>query len=163
MRHNDTLVQRSMASLEWLRSGDRITLELTAARTLKILLNAEDMNISFANVSADVYVVVELVGPVTAVQVISSQGPSSPLRPCSLRLQDSLELGLDPLKNQDSMLESIESESLLYEFSEWHGKNVHVADDKRSASRLRSYNQAMVCVTKPLLKGHSISVSRILF
>lgn len=159
MRHNATLVQRSMASLEWLRTGDRITLELTAARTLKVLLNSEDMNISFANVATDIYVVVELQGAVMAVQVTSAQGPSSPLRPCSLRLQDSLELGLDPLKNQDSMLESIESESLLYEFSEWHGKNIHVSDDKRSAGRVRSYNQAMVCVTKPLMKGHSISVS----
>lgn len=52
MRHNTKFIQRSMASLEWLRTDDRITLELTAARTLKILLNSEDMNISFANVSA---------------------------------------------------------------------------------------------------------------
>lgn len=102
---------------------------------------------------------VELQGAVMAVQVISAQGPTSPLRPCSLRLQDSLELGLDPLKNQDSMLESIESESLLFEFSEWHGKNIQLTDDKRSAFRLQSYNQAMVCITKPLCKGHSISVS----
>lgn len=40
-----------MASLEWLRTGDRITLELTSTRTLKVLLNSEDMNISFPNVS----------------------------------------------------------------------------------------------------------------
>lgn len=52
MRHNTALVQRSMASLEWLRIGDRITLELTPARTLKIFLNSEDMNIAFGNVAA---------------------------------------------------------------------------------------------------------------
>lgn len=52
MRHNSKFIQRSMASLEWLRTDDRITLELTASRTLKILLNSEDMNISFPNVSA---------------------------------------------------------------------------------------------------------------
>lgn len=51
MKHNSSLLQRSMASLEWLRTGDRITLELTAARTLKVLLNSEDMNICFPNVS----------------------------------------------------------------------------------------------------------------
>lgn len=93
------------------------------------------------------------------VQVTSAQGPTSPLRPCSLRLQDSLELGLDPLKNQDSMLESIESESLLFEFSDVCGKNVQLLEDKRSAVRVKSYNQGMVCVAKPLCKGHSISVS----
>lgn len=50
IRHNSKLIQRSMASLEWLRVGDRITLDLTNARTLKILLNSEDMNINFPNV-----------------------------------------------------------------------------------------------------------------
>lgn len=39
-----------MTSLEWLRVGDRIALELTPTRTLKILLNSEDMNIQFQNV-----------------------------------------------------------------------------------------------------------------
>lgn len=92
------------------------------------------------------------------VQVTSTQGPTSPLRPCSLRLQDSLELGLDPLKNQDSMLESIESESLLFEFADVYGKNVQLIDDKRSAVRFKSYSHAMVCVAKPLCKGQSISV-----
>lgn len=51
LRYNSTLLRRSMASLEWLRIGDRITLELTATRTLRILLNSEDMNILFTNVA----------------------------------------------------------------------------------------------------------------
>ena len=55
MRHNSNIVQRSMASLEWLRTGDRITLELTSVRTLKITLNSEDMNITFPNVSPVCY------------------------------------------------------------------------------------------------------------
>lgn len=159
MRHNGRFVQRSLASLEWLRVDDRITLELTPARQLRVLLNSEDMGIAFGNVSADVYVVVELQGPYMAVQVTSSQGPASPLRPCSLRLQDSLELGLDPLRNQDSMLESIETESLLYEFADVHGRNVQLLEERRSAVRVQSYNQAIVCVAKPLCKGNSISVS----
>lgn len=51
LRYNSTLLRRSMASLEWLRIGDRITLELTPTRTLRVLLNSEDMNILFANVA----------------------------------------------------------------------------------------------------------------
>ncbi|XP_050092092.1 neuralized-like protein 4 [Anopheles aquasalis] len=162
VRHNSTLLARSLASLEWLRVGDRIAIELTPARTLRILLNSEDMNIGFTNLpdqSQDVFAVVELIGATMAVQVISSQGPSSPLRPCSLRLQDSLELGLDPLNKQDSMLESIDSDSLAMEFSEVHlGKNVTLHEERRSASRAQSYNQAIVCLSKPLCKGHSVSV-----
>lgn len=95
-----------------------------------------------------------------AVQVISSQGPTSPLRPFSLRLQDSLEFGVDPLNKQDSMLESIDSEALVYEFSEIYGKNIRLLEDHRSAMRTQSYNNALVYVTKPLCKGESISVSR---
>uniref|UniRef100_A0A182NZX9 NHR domain-containing protein n=1 Tax=Anopheles epiroticus TaxID=199890 RepID=A0A182NZX9_9DIPT len=161
VRHNSTLLQRSLASLEWLRVGDRIGIELTASRTLRILLNSEDMNISFTNLpdSVDVFAVVELIGSTMAVQVISSQGPTSPLRPCSLRLQDSLELGLDPLNKQDSMLESIDSDSLAMEFSELYlGKNVTLFDERKSAARLQSYNQAIVCLSRPLCKGHSVSV-----
>lgn len=108
----------------------------------------------------DVYAVVELAGPVMAVQIISMQAPMSPLRPCSLRLQDSLDLCMDPLKNQDSMLESIDSET-LFEFSDCHGKNIEILDERRTAQRTQSYNQAIVFVGKPLCKGHSISVREI--
>lgn len=51
VRYNSVLLNRSMASLEWLRVGDRITLELTSTHNLRVLLNSEDMNITFANVS----------------------------------------------------------------------------------------------------------------
>ncbi|XP_058464925.1 neuralized-like protein 4 [Malaya genurostris] len=158
VRYNSTLLQKSLASLDWLRVGDRIAIELTATRTLKILLNSEDMNINFHNVSEDIFAVVELLGSTMAAQVISSQGPSSPLRPCSLRLQDSLELGLDPLNKQDSMLESIDSDSLSFEFSECHGKNIQLCDDRKSACRVQSYQQGVVCLSKPLCKGHSVSI-----
>ncbi len=158
LRHNNMFLHRSLASLDWLRVGDRIAIELTPARTLRILLNSEDMNINFHNVSDDLFVVVELQGSTMAVQIISSQGVASPLRPCSLRLQDSLELGLDPLNKQDSMLESIDSECFFYEFSELHGKNVQLTEDKRQAMRIQSYNQGIVALNKPLFKGQSVSI-----
>lgn len=107
--------------------------------------------------------VVELQGAIMAVQVTSSQGATSPLRPCSLRLQDSLDLGADVLKNQDSMLDSIESESLVYEFADNHGKNIELTDAKKTACRMKSFNQAIVCTSKPLCKGGTIRVSLHLF
>ncbi|XP_055706492.1 neuralized-like protein 4 isoform X2 [Phlebotomus papatasi] len=159
VRHNGGLINRSLASLEWLRVGDRLTLELTPARTLHVLLNSEDMNITFHGVSTDVYAVVELIGSTMAVQVISrSQGASSPLRPCSLRLQDSLEFGVDPLNKQDSMLESLDSDMLAFEFAELHGKNVQLSEDRKSAWRTQGYNNGVVFVNKPLCKGQSVSI-----
>lgn len=52
----------------------------------------------------------------------------------------------------------MDSESLLYEFSESISKNIQLLEDKKSAIRTKSYNQAIVCITKPLCKGHSISI-----
>lgn len=157
VRHNNELLRRSLASVEWLRVGDRITLELTATKTLRILLNSEDVNIYFDDVPENVYVVAELQGAVMAIQIISTQTPLSPLRPYNLRLQDSLELGLD-LNKHDSMLESIEADNFSsFEFSDHCGVNVKVSDDKKSAMRIQSYNNGIACISKPLGRGQSIS------
>lgn len=158
VRYNSSCLQRSLASLEWLRVDDRITLE-RVENSLNILLNSENVNIQFHNIPNDVYVVAELLGSTMAVQVISTQGPASPLRPCSLRLQDSMDFGMDPLNKQDSsMLESIDSEAQNYEFVDISNKHVRLAEDRRSASRAKSFNQAIVCLNKPLCKGESISI-----
>lgn len=159
VRHNNELLRRSLASVEWLRVGDRITLELTATKTLRILLNSEDVNIFFDDVPDNVHVVVELQGSIMAVQIISTtqQTPLSPLRPYNLRLQDSLELGLD-LNKHDSMLESIEADSFIYEFSENCGTNVRLSEDKKSATRVQSYSNGIVCFSRPLARGQSVSL-----
>nr|NP_648688.2 neuralized E3 ubiquitin protein ligase 4 [Drosophila melanogaster]API64957.1 neuralized E3 ubiquitin protein ligase 4 [Drosophila melanogaster] len=155
---NSSCLQRSLASLEWLRVDDRITLE-RVENSLNILLNSENVNIHFHNVPNDVYVVAELRGSTMGIQVISAQGPASPLRPCSLRLQDSMDFGVDPLNKQDSsMLESIDSEALNYEFLDVSQKNARLSDDRRSVTRIKSYNQSIVCLNKPLCKGESISI-----
>lgn len=157
VRHNNQLLRKSMASVEWLRVGDRITLELTATKTLKILLNSEDVNIFFDDIPENVHVVAELQGAIMAIQIISTQTPQSPLRPYNLRLQDSLELGLDLNKN-DSMLESIEADLFVHEFHENCGTNIRLSEDKKSISRIQSYNNGLVCMTKPLSRGQSVSV-----
>ncbi|KAL7035128.1 hypothetical protein ACKWTF_008239 [Chironomus riparius] len=156
VRHNNQLLRKSMASVEWLRVGDKITLELTATKTLKILLNSEDVNIYFDDIPENVHVVAELQGAIMAVQIVSTQTPQSPLRPYNLRLQDSLELGLDLNKN-DSMLESIEADLFVHEFHENCGSNVRLSDDKKSATRFQSYNNGIICMSKPLSRGQSVS------
>ena len=159
VKHNNELLRRSLASVEWLRTGDRITLELTATKTLKIFFNGEDVGVFFDDIPENVHVVAELQGAIMAIQIISTtqQTPSSPLRPYNLRLQDSLELGLD-LNKHDSMLESIEAESFVYEFSENCGTNIRLSEDKKSASRVQSYSNGIVCLNKPLVRGQSISL-----
>ncbi|XP_017068306.1 neuralized-like protein 4 isoform X2 [Drosophila eugracilis] len=155
---NSSCLQRSLASLEWLRVDDKITLE-RVENSLNMLLNSENVNIQFHNVPNDVYVVAELRGSTMGIQVISAQGPASPLRPCSLRLQDSMDFGVDPLNKQDSsMLESIDSEAQNYEFLDISQKNARLSEDRRSVARIKSYNQAIVCLNKPLCKGESISI-----
>lgn len=165
---NKTLLNRSLASLEWLRVGDTLTLELTAARTVRVLINGEEMNAQFGNVdSRELYLVVELTGATTAVEIVSTVGASSPLRPCSLRLQDSLEYVLDRQhqqqnhhQQQDSMLESIDSDFFTFEFAhDFHGENVKIAEDRKMGQRMRGYNYGCIGIPKALCKGHSICVS----
>lgn len=47
MYHNDEFFDRAETSLEWLRTGDRITLELNSTRTLKITINSNDAFATF--------------------------------------------------------------------------------------------------------------------
>lgn len=160
---NKTLLNRSLASLEWLRPEDTLTVELTSSRTVRMLINGEDMNVQFSNVdSRDLYLVVELQGATAGVEIVSTVGPSSPLRPCSLRLQDSLEYVLDPLNSrqqQDSMLESIDSDFFTFEFAhDFHGESVKIADDRKMGQRVKSYNYGCIGIPKPLCKGHSICI-----
>lgn len=84
-------------SLEWLRANDKIGLKVTHDGNLKFYINGEDMGIAASNLP-EVYVVVELFGSTTAVGITSSKQPNTVISPnASLRLQDSLELLLDPM------------------------------------------------------------------
>lgn len=47
MYRNDECFDRTETSLEWLRIGDRITLELSATRTLKVTINSNDALATF--------------------------------------------------------------------------------------------------------------------
>lgn len=51
LRHNNSILRHTMCSLEWLRVGDRVTVELTPLRNLRIMLNSEDIDICFSEVS----------------------------------------------------------------------------------------------------------------
>lgn len=162
---NNILLNRSYASLEWLRVGDTVTVELTIARTLRILLNSEEVGILFSSIDTkDLYVVVELGGATKSIEIISMIGPASPLRPCTLRLQDSLEYVLDPINKQDSLLEleSFDSDYFTFEFpNEGHNmksQNVRIFEDRKTAVRIKSYNYGCIGIPKPLCKGHSICV-----
>lgn len=47
MYYNNEYYDRAESSLEWLRAGDRITLELSSTRTLKITINSNDAFATF--------------------------------------------------------------------------------------------------------------------
>ncbi|XP_043671711.1 neuralized-like protein 4 [Vespula pensylvanica] len=167
-------------SLEWLCVGDKIGMKRTHDGNLKFYINGEDMGIAASNVPEMVYAIIELFGSTVAINITSSKHQNTAISPnASLRLQDSLELLLDPMppviKNDAGMDTSIDiSEGKLandttltptqavnhlsgetnwnYEFHENHGRNIEL-DRKVIARRVASYNQGVVMSSRPLIKG----------
>ncbi|XP_076684468.1 neuralized E3 ubiquitin protein ligase 4 [Andrena cerasifolii] len=181
VRHNGyVLCMNYCPSLEWLRVGDKIGMKRTHEGNLKFYINGEDMGVATSNIPEMVYVVIELFGSTVAVNVTSSKQQNPAVSPnASLRLQDSLELLLDPmppvLRNDAGMDTSADiSEAKLvndvtltptqcgansvgesdwnYEFHENHGRNIQL-ETKTTARRVASYNQGVVMSSRPVIKG----------
>ncbi|XP_012261174.2 neuralized-like protein 4 isoform X1 [Athalia rosae] len=172
-------------SLDWLRAGDKIGIKRTHDGNLKFYINGEDMGVAATNIPELVYVVVELFGSTLAICATSSKQQNIVISPnASLRLQDSLELLLDPMppimRNDAGMDTSIDiSEAKLlnemvltptqlitsstgeldynYEFHENRGRNIEL-ERKTTARRVASYNQGVVMSQRPLVKGKSFQV-----
>ncbi|XP_012173117.2 neuralized-like protein 4 isoform X1 [Bombus terrestris] len=181
VRHNGyVLCMNYCPSLEWLRVGDKIGLKRTHEGNLKFYINGEDMGIAASSIPEMVYAVIDLFGSTVTINITSSKQQNNAVSPnASLRLQDSLELLLDPmppvLRNDAGMDTSVDvSEGKLvndatltptqsaahfigendwsYEFHENHGRNIQL-ESKTSARRVASYNQGVVMSSRPLLKG----------
>ncbi|XP_051170351.1 neuralized-like protein 4 [Leptopilina boulardi] len=172
-------------SLDWIRVGDKIGLKRTQEGNLKFYINGEDMGVAASNLPEMVFAVVELFGSTVAVSITSSKQQHPVISPnASLRMQDSLELLLDPMpptiRNDIGMESSIEnSEAKLlneivltptqpinasvgdvdycYEFHENHGRNVQL-EKRITARRVASYNQGVVMSSRPLIRGKMFQV-----
>lgn len=181
VRHKgNVLCSNYCPSLDWLRVGDKIGLKRSHEGNLKFYINGEDMGVAAINVPELVWAVVELFGSTVAVSITSSKQQINIISlNASLRLQDSLELLLDPMppimRNDAGMDMSIDtSEAKLneivltptqpvsvlstgetdwcYGFHENHGRNVELVG-RTVARRVASYNQGVVMSNRPLIKG----------
>ncbi|XP_028049148.1 neuralized-like protein 4 [Monomorium pharaonis] len=187
VRHTGfALASNYCTSLDWLRVGDKIGVKRTHEGNLKFYVNGEDMGVAASDVPEMVYAVIELFGSTVAVNITSSRQQNPAISPnASLRLQDSLELLLDPVppRNDAGMDTSIDvSEGKLineatltptqatatgltaandgdwsYEFHENHGRNIQL-ETKTVAKRVASYNQGVVMSNRPLIKGKPFQV-----
>ncbi|XP_008559824.1 neuralized-like protein 4 [Microplitis demolitor] len=171
-------------SLDWLRVGDKIGVKRSHEGNLKFYINGEDMGVAAVNVPEMVWVAVELFGSTVAVSITSSKQQIPVISPnASLRLQDSLELLLDPMpltmRNDGGMDTSVDAseaklqEILLtptqpvvtstgetdwcYEFHENRGRNVEL-EGQTVARRVASYNQGVVMTNRPLIRGKIFQV-----
>lgn len=179
------LTSNYCTSLDWLRVNDKIGVKRTPEGNLKFYMNGEDMGVAASDIPEMVYAVIELFGSTVAVNITSSKQQNPAISPnASLRLQDSLELLLDPMppRNDAGMDTSIDvSEGKLvnevtltptqtavvgltasdgdwsYEFHENHGRNIQL-ETKTIARRVASYNQGVVMSSRPLIKGKPFQV-----
>ena len=99
MRHKgDVLCPNYCPSLDWLREDDKIGLKRTQEGNLKFYINGEDMGVAASNIPESIHAIVQLFGSTIAVCITSTKQQNSVVSPsASLRLQDSLELLLDPM------------------------------------------------------------------
>lgn len=106
---NKVLHHNFCPSLDWLRCGDRIGLKRTNEGGLRILINSEDMGVAVNNLPETVSVVIELFGTCTSVRVTSVRQVQqiSPTVP-NVRMQDSMDLILEPLTHDEGKLENSE-------------------------------------------------------
>lgn len=98
-----------------MRSGDRIILKRTNEGALRFFINSEDMGVAVNNLPETVYVVIELFGTCTSVRVTSvrQMQPVSPTV-ASIRMQDSLDLMLEPLSQDDTKTDNVEISKFCY-------------------------------------------------
>ncbi|XP_063987913.1 neuralized-like protein 4 [Diachasmimorpha longicaudata] len=185
VRHKGLVLHSNYCpSLDWLRIGDKIGMKRSHEGSLKFYINGEDMGVAALNMPEMIFAVIELFGSTVAVSITSNKQQACVMSPnASLRLQDSLELILDPMppvmRNDLGMETSIEiSEAKLselpntpvqlavssimeidlgYEFHENHGRNVEL-EGRTIARRVASYNQGVVMSSKPLVKGKIFQV-----
>lgn len=99
MRHKGyVLCLNYCPSLDWIRVGDKIGLKRTQEGNLKFYINGEEMGVAASNLPEMVFAVIELFGNTVAVSIISNKQQNPVISPnASLRMQDSLELLLDPM------------------------------------------------------------------
>ncbi|XP_066581043.1 neuralized-like protein 4 [Prorops nasuta] len=186
VRHSGyVLCMNYCPSLDWLRVGDKIGLKRTNEGNLKFYINGEDMGLAASNIPEMVYGVIELFGSTVAVNITSNKQQNVAISPnASLRLQDSLELLLDPMSpvirndaGMDTSIDASESKMIndmiltptqpslnlmgdtdwTYEFHENHGRNIEL-EKKSVAKRVASYNQGVVMSSRPLIKGKPFQI-----
>ncbi|KAK4880128.1 hypothetical protein RN001_008274 [Aquatica leii] len=163
LRLKNKVLHHFTPNLSWLRVGDRVGLVRIHDGTVKIHINNDELHFYFPNMGDTVYAIIELKGSCTAVAVTSRKVPVSPLT--VVRLQDSLELALEPDRiKSDPLIEAqkevvaLNETVVQYEFHENHGRNIELLADRNIARRVASYNQGLVIVQPALQPGQMVKV-----
>lgn len=156
LNYKNKLIQLFSPSLNWLNVGDHIGL-LKTQDNIRIFLNGEEIYLQIPSLTNPLYVVFNLRGSCSAIAVVSHK-LSAPIT--NLKLQDSLELNLDPLHivSNGTTAKEVSKDTktdISYEFHDNHGRNIELLNGKESARRVASYNQGMVIV-QPSLEYNSI-------
>lgn len=153
LRQKNKTIQFFTPSLNWLNIKDRIGILRTQDGTIKFFINGEELAVAISTLPEAVYAVFELKGNCAEISVISHKANISPVT--SIRLQDSLELVLDPVpvpdvldgkEIEEHVTNVVKKNVHVYEFHDNHGRNIEISSDKAVARRVASYNQGKLYV-----------------
>lgn len=142
-----------------LKVGSQLGVRRANGSTIKFFINGKDFGVLYSGGESRMWPVVELFGSTEAVTIISTSRHQHALRttpnnesPGSANniLEDSLE-GLDKPSNSEAREP--------FSFHDNYGRNIRLSDAQQTAKRCESYNQGIVCSSRPLACGDTFSVT----
>ena len=121
--------------------------------TLHLYINGEDMGVAASNIPKNVFVVVDLYGPVEMISVTSSCSWD----PSLLASQQSQSITSELAEAAE--LEAEEEFPSTIGFHANHGKNILICNGGLTAERTESYNQGLIVTSQPLHKKQMFQVT----
>nr|XP_034336321.1 neuralized-like protein 4 isoform X5 [Crassostrea gigas] len=153
VRKNGFVIKENYApALERLEVGNFVGIRRVSDGTLHLYINGEDMGVAASNIPKNVFVVIDLYGPVEMITITSSCSWDASLMASQQSQSITSELA------EAAEFDADEEYPNTIGFHTNHGKNIMISNGGLTADRTESYNQGIIVTSQPLRKKHMFQV-----
>lgn len=132
--------------------GNFVGIRRVSDGTLHLYINGEDMGVAASNIPKNVFVVIDLYGPVEMITITSSCSWDASLMASQQSQSITSELA------EAAEFDADEEYPNTIGFHTNHGKNIMISNGGLTADRTESYNQGIIVTSQPLRKKHMFQV-----